>query len=83
MKKLIIIAFAAASFIVSACNGTDKTNRNSDTSAAKGNSGPADSTQGIGTSSASGNSAATPGSADTTNTGASPNVPKADTAGNP
>lgn len=62
MKKLIILFFAA-SVILSACHSNDKkTDRQSDTSAAKGSGGPADTAK----STAPGNSAATPNSSDTT-----------------
>ena len=80
MKKLIVIVFAAAGIILSSCNGTDKTHRTDDTSAAKGNSGAADTTQIVGTSNAAGGAAATPGSSDTSNIGATPSDPTADTA---
>lgn len=69
MKKLIIIVFAATGIIVSSCNGIDKTNRTSDTSAAKGSGGPADTTQAIDSASTPGGSATTPGSSDTSGTG--------------
>jgi ABC-type Fe3+-hydroxamate transport system substrate-binding protein len=61
MKKLIILFFAA-SVALSACHSNDKkTDRQSDTSAAKGSGGPADSAK----STAPGNSAVTPNSSDT------------------
>jgi protein involved in sex pheromone biosynthesis len=67
MKKLIIITLTAASITFSACHSSDKkTDRQSDTSAAKGNGGPADTTK----SAAPGNSASTPNSSDTTTLGA-------------
>jgi hypothetical protein len=76
MKKFIIIGFAAASLAISACTGTDKTNRNSDTSAAKGSGGPTDSAQGVESPSPS---ATTPGSSDTSNIGKNPAEPMGDT----
>ena len=82
MKKSIIIAFATISTLLCACNGTDKTNRNSDTGAAKGNSGPADTTKAVVTSSTSGGAAATPGSSDTSNIGQGTAEPTVDTGKN-
>ena len=61
MKKIIIIIFSFISLGLSSCTGTNKTNRVSDTSAAKGSGGPADSSK----TAASPSSATTPGSSDT------------------
>lgn len=62
MKKLFVLFFATG-VILSSCHSSDKnTTRQSDTSAAKGSGGPADSAK----SSAPGNSATTPNSSDTT-----------------
>ena len=77
MKKLLVIFFAAASLGINACTGTDKTNRDSDTSAVKGNSGPVDSAQSTVSPSPS---ATTPGSSDTSTTGKETTRPTNDTA---
>ncbi|MEZ2336014.1 hypothetical protein AB6735_10280 [Mucilaginibacter sp. RCC_168] len=79
MKNSLLTIFAGMILALAACTGTDKTNRNSDTSAVKGNSGPADSTQAVKSSGAAGSSALSPGSTDTSKTGDTAAAPTADT----
>ncbi|SEN23270.1 hypothetical protein SAMN05192574_102853 [Mucilaginibacter gossypiicola] len=67
MTKFAILTFIAASITFASCRSSDKkTDRQSDTSAAKGSGGPADSTK----TATPGNSASTPNSSDTTSLGA-------------
>lgn len=67
MKKIFVLFFATSIILYSSCHSNDKNpNHQNDTSATKGSSGPADSTQ----TSTPGNSATSPNSSDTTSLGA-------------